>query len=100
MTRLVASLWAGELSLGRAFWEFVVLYGLALNLVATLGYFALLANDAPLALTYLAFFLPLPYDVLVLVGVWRSAAHYEGPPLWADLARGAMVLWFLIETLA
>lgn len=100
MITLIARLWAGELSLGRTFWEFAVLYGFALNLAATLAYLSLLANDASPWLAYLVFFLPLPYDVLTLVAVWRSAARYQGPSLWADLARAAIVVWILIELLA
>jgi hypothetical protein len=28
-----------------------------------------------------------PYNILALVGVWRSAARYPGDALHADLAR-------------
>ena len=97
MIKLVARLWAGEVSLARTFWEFAILYGFALNLAATIGYLSLLANHASVALTYLIFILPLPYDAFMLVAVWRSAGRYLGPAFWADLARAAIVLWFLLE---
>ncbi|MGF1609604.1 MAG: hypothetical protein ACFCUQ_09430 [Kiloniellales bacterium] len=100
MIKLIARLWAGELSLARTFWEFAILYGFALNLSATLGYLTLLVNNASPLLAYLVFFLPLPYDVLTVVAVWRSAARYQGPTLWADLARVAIVFWFFVEVLA
>jgi hypothetical protein len=100
MITLIRRLWAGELSLRRSFWEFAILYGFALNLAATFGYLSLLANDASPVFAYLVFFLPLPYDVLTLVAVWRSAARYQGPPLLADLARAAIVVWILLELLA
>lgn len=100
MIKLAARLWAGDVSLGRTFWEFELLYGFALNLIATLVYLALLANHAPLVLVYLVFFLPLPYDGFMLVAVWRSAARYQGSPMLADLARGAAVVWFLLEIFA
>ena len=34
----------------------------------------------------------LPYNLLALVGVWRSAGHYTWPQLHADLARGASLV--------
>jgi hypothetical protein len=39
------------------------------------------------------FLLPVPYVVVAVVGVWRSASAYEGPEHWAKLARTAAVLW-------
>jgi hypothetical protein len=41
------------------------------------------------------FLLPLPYNVLAVVGVWRSADTYNGPRHWATLARVAAVAWSL-----
>jgi hypothetical protein len=34
----------------------------------------------------------LPYNFVAIVGVWRSAARYDGPAIHADLARGATVM--------
>jgi hypothetical protein len=42
--------------------------------------------------------LPLPYAVLVVVAVWRSAVHYRGPPERAQLAKAGIVVWAVLAT--
>lgn len=93
-------LWAGRMPLPRAFWEFAIFYGFVLNLFTTVGCFALLAMDVPAAIAMTVFFLALPYNLFVLVAVWRSAARYPGPPHWANAARVAVTLWVVAATLA
>ena len=90
---IVRRLWAGEVPLGRAFWSYAIIGGTALNGVTTLLAMALVAMDAPAVLAVVAFGLPIPYNLLLLVAVWRSAGAYQGPRLWADLARVAIVIW-------
>ena len=86
MSRLRA-LWSGELSLGEAFWTYAVTVGLAVNLTTSLLFLILLSWDRPIAALFVGYALSVPYNVLALVGVWRSAARYEGERLHADLAR-------------
>lgn len=92
-------LWAGRMPLPRAFWEFAVFYGFVLNLVTTVATFGLLALKVPEAVAMTVFFLPLPYNLFVLVAVWRSAARYQGPAHWANAARVAVTLWVVAATL-
>lgn len=92
-------LWAGRMPLPRAFWEFAVFYGFVLNLVTTVATFGLLALDVTEAVAMAVFFLPLPYNLFVLVAVWRSAARYQGPAHWANAARVAVTLWVVAATL-
>jgi hypothetical protein len=40
--------------------------------------------------------LSVPYTVLATVGVWRSAARYDGPTLHAELARIATAIVMLV----
>jgi hypothetical protein len=40
-----------------------------------------------------------PYNILVLVGVWRAAARHPGPVVQADLARGASALLMTVLSL-
>lgn len=87
------ALWKGQLPLSRAFWEYAVVYVALANLFATMATFAVVAADLPGALAVGAFLLPVPYIVVAVVGVWRSAGAYAGPQHWARLARGAAVLW-------
>ena len=87
------ALWTGALPLQRAFWDYAMLGGFFVNLAASVGSMALLVAGFPAVLTLAVHLAPLPYNVLVLVGVWRSAALYPGPPIWASLARAAIVIW-------
>jgi hypothetical protein len=95
-----ARLWRGDVALAHAFWRCGVAYGSLLNLMTTIVAFALLAAGAAIPLVVLAHLLPLPYNVLVVVGVWRSAARYRGDVLWANLARVAVIAWAVLATVA
>lgn len=98
MWHWVRRLWAGEVPLARAFWDYGFIGGTALNALVTFSAMAVLAMDAPGALAVGLFLLPAPYNLLVVVAVWRSAAAYEGRRLWAGLARIAIVLWAAAAT--
>ena len=100
MTRTLTALWRGELPLRRAFWDFAILYGVLVNLAATGGYLGLLSAGVHPAIGLAVYFAPLPYNVAVFVGVWRSADRYSGPAHWADAARAAITLWLAVATLA
>jgi len=89
----VKALWKGELPLARAFWEFAVVYVTLANIFATGTAFAVIAADLPAVLAAGIFLLPVPYTVVAVVGVWRSADAYRGPPHWARLARIAALAW-------
>ena len=96
----ITRLWNGEISLFDAFWFYAIGLGLLVNLVALALLFALLVNDAPNALLMAAFLLPIPYNVLFAVGVWRSADNDSSAARWADAAKITAVLWALLLTLA
>lgn len=87
------ALWNGHLPLARAFWEFAVLYLALINIFATVAALGALALNLPAALAAAIFLLPVPYIIVAVVAVWRSAAAYTGPRYWATLARLAAVLW-------
>jgi hypothetical protein len=91
--RLLRALWKGQLPLVQAFWEFAIVYVALANLCATIAAFAVVAADLPAALAVAVFLLPVPYILVAVLGVWRSAAVYVGPPHWATLARIAAILW-------
>ena len=99
MKELVKHLWAGDLPLRRAFWDYAVFYGLLVNVITDVAFFALLMNDGNMALVALAFAVPIPYNILVAVAVWRSAGRYQGPKKWAELARVGTVIWMTVLTL-
>lgn len=99
LIRLAKALWTGEVPLGRAFWEYAMVWGSLANLLTSVAYFALLATPLHPALALLMFALPIPYNVFVAVAVWRSADRYAGPRSRADLARLAVVLWAIAASL-
>jgi hypothetical protein len=90
------ALWTGQLPLGRAFWEYALLYGTLASLLATGSALALLAAGIPAVLALVVHLLAWPYLLLVVVGVHRSASRYTGRPLWARLAEVTVVLWAVI----
>ncbi|MFQ5775969.1 MAG: hypothetical protein ACE5GS_15720 [Kiloniellaceae bacterium] len=98
MTRLVKQLWAGEIPLGKAFWQYAIGYALLINLATHLAFLALLERDADTLLVVLAFAAPVPYNIFVAVAVWRSADRYPGRKTWAELARVGTVLWMIVLT--
>jgi hypothetical protein len=102
MSRLrqrLADLWRGRVPMSRVFWEYAVCFGTVLNLLTTIASFALLAGDYPGWLTIVVFLLPAPYNLLMIVAVWKSAMRYEGPQYWATLARAFIIVWAVAATL-
>ena len=100
MAGFVKRLWAGDLPLPQAIWEYAVFYGLLINVLTDVLFYALLINDANSVLVVLAFALPIPYNIFVIVAVWRSAGRYPGPEKLRDLARLGTVVWMVVLTLA
>ena len=100
LRQLLADLWNGRVPLARAFWEYAVVYGSLLSLLSTVAFLALIAGGYPAALALFFYFLPAPYNLLMIVAVWRSAARYRGPAHWATLARALIIVWAAVATLA
>lgn len=85
--RTLRALWSGDLPLGEAFWTFAIGIGLLVNLISSGLFLALITVDRPWTALFVGYVLSVPYNVVALVGVWRSAARYEGEAIRADLAR-------------
>ncbi|NNU82169.1 hypothetical protein HMH01_17160 [Halovulum dunhuangense] len=85
------ALWMGNLPLSEAFWGWTVVGGLLVNVSTSVVFLILLTYDQPLPALAVGYGLSLPFNLMVVVGVWRSAARYDGPPLHATLARGVSV---------
>jgi hypothetical protein len=86
----------GELPLDEAFWTCTLGIGLVVNLTTSVLFLALITMDRPWAALFAGYALSVPYNVLAGVGVWRSAARYQGPASHADLARIATVIVMLL----
>lgn len=85
------ALWRGDLALGEAFWSWAVFGGLMVNLSTSVVFLLLVTLDVVWLGLIIGKGLSLPYNLLVLVGVWRSAVQYDGPAAYADLARGTVI---------
>jgi hypothetical protein len=94
--RKLRALWAGELPLGEAVWTYAIGIGLLVNLTTSGLFLALIMYDRPFAALFVGYVLSVPYNVVALVGVWRSAARYEGRAGLADLARIVTVVAMLL----
>ena len=92
MAQLIA-LWRGEIPLSQALWEYAVVYGTIANIVATAAAIAAVAAGLPDAVGIGLFLSPVPYILTAVIGVVRSANRYQGPPMWAGLAKLAVVVW-------
>lgn len=98
--RQLGAFWHGRLSLGEAFWTYAVLIGAAVNIAATAASMTALAADLNGVLALAIHLSPLPYNVAIVVGVWRSAARHEGARHHAEAARCVVVAWAVLLTLA
>jgi hypothetical protein len=94
--RKLRALWSGELPLGEAFWTYAIGIGLLVNLTTSGLFLALITVDRPWAALFVGYVLSVPYNVVALVGVWRSAARYEGEALHAALARVVTLVAMLL----
>ncbi len=98
MAHRLKSFWRGEVPLPEVFWHYAVGYGLVLNIATSILFIPLAKMDLSPWLLVPAYFLPAPYNLFMIVVVWRSAGHYRGPKHWAELARICTVIGMLILT--
>jgi hypothetical protein len=90
-------IWLGQPSLGNVFWQDMIVVGTAINLAALLLAFVVLAAGLPTATGVVIFLAPVPYSLLLVAGVWRSAAREASD--WSWPARVAAVAWLLLALL-
>ena len=96
--RRLRALWTGGIPLPEAFWWYGIALSLILNGLATIAALAIANIGAPGWLIVTVHLSPLPYNLLALVAVWRSAANWHGAPRWATLARLVIVVWLAAAT--
>lgn len=89
-------LWRGNLQLGDAFWNWAVLGALAVNISTTVLFLILISADQPWPALIVGYGFSIPYNIVALVGVWRSAARHNGLSLHVDLARWTSLILLTI----
>jgi hypothetical protein len=92
----IVEFWRGDVPLGRAFWLWGILGGGVVSLVTTVFALALLTTGVPALLAALVFVLHIPWNLVVLVGVWRSAGRPEVGRDTASLARLVTLAWVVV----
>ena len=95
----IARLWRGEHDLHDTFWRYVILYGLIVNVATSVGFMALISLDRPAAAAFVGYALSVPYNVFVLVALFRAAGAYKGMPSTPAFMRIASVLWMVLLTI-
>ena len=94
--RAVVEFWRGELPLERAFWLWGILGGGVVSLLTTVVALALVASGAPAWLAALVFAVHIPWNLVLLLGVWRSAERAEISRDTAWLTRFVMLVWVVV----
>ena len=97
--RTIVEFFRGGLPLGRAFWLWGILGGGIVSLFSTLLALTLIAASAPAWLAVLAFAAHIPWNLMLLVGIWRSAGRPEVSPAAANLARTIILAWVVVLSL-
>ncbi len=86
---VLGRLWRGEVPLPDVFWNWAVLGGLAVNLSTSVLFLVLMMQGWTALAFFFGYGCSLPYNILVTVGVWRSAAR---EPPGSALARIAPIV--------
>ena len=89
-------LWQGELALENAFWNWAVFGGLIVNVASSVLFGFQIMADRPVSALIVGYAFSVPYNIIVSVGVWRSAERYPGGRRWADLARIVTVIGMIL----
>jgi hypothetical protein len=97
--RTIVEFFRGGLPLGRAFWLWGILGGGIVSLFSTLLALTLIAAGVPAWLAVLAFAAHIPWNLMLLVGIWRSAGRPEVSPAAANLARTVILAWVVVLSL-
>ena len=93
MIRYFRELWTGSLPLPRALWFDMLAVGTLVNAASLVVMLILFAAHAPTALPLVVFLAPIPYNIALFVGVWRSASQARDD--WAFIARSIASIWLV-----
>lgn len=85
---------AGDVPLGKAFYNDMLAVGTMVNLAMGICALAMLAADLPIWLPIIAFLLPQPYNIILVISVFRSASRSQGRGL--DFVKVAAIVWFVV----
>jgi hypothetical protein len=95
----VRDFWAGRLPLGQAFWLWGIIGGGVVNFFVTLLALALITFRVPGWAALLVMLAPIPWNIGLAVGVWRSAGRPGVGSELAALARTLIVGWVVLMSM-
>lgn len=96
MFRRIGALWRGQVPLSHAFWDWAVIGGLVVNVTTTFASLALVMQDQRALALIVGYAIPIPYNLMALVGVWRAAARDGGDARRIFFLRTVTVIWLAI----
>lgn len=85
---------AGDVPLGGAFYNDMLAVGSMVNMAIGICAFAMIAADLPIWLPIIVFLSPQPYNIILLISVWRSASR--SPGRGTELVKAAAIVWFAV----
>jgi hypothetical protein len=94
LLRHIRSLWRGERPLARVFWTDLIVIGTLINVLASVAAMLLFVSGAPIAIGVIVHFLPVPYNILLFMAVWQSAARETS--LWSFPAQAVSLIWLIL----
>ena len=94
LLRYLRALWQGERPLSQVFWSDMIVIGTLVNVLASVAALLLIVSGAPVAVGVFAHFAPLPYNILLFLAVWRSAARETS--IWSFAAQPAALVWLIV----
>ena len=97
--RALMDFWRGNVPLSRAFWAWGILGGAVVSALFSILALILLVNEAPGWLASLIFAAHIPWNIVLLIGVWRSSERSEVSREVATAARLAMAVWVVVLSL-
>ena len=94
MLRTIKRYLAGQVPLRQVFLHDMLLIGTMVNVAIALAALAAFAMDLPTWAGIAIFLSPQPYNLVLAISVWRSAAH--DTPRWGETAKVTSILWFAL----
>jgi hypothetical protein len=75
--------WRGDVAAAPLFWRDMLAVGTVINLLISFVALMLAAQGAPTSLAVLVHFLPLPYNLFLVVALWRLPGRSQALALLA-----------------
>jgi hypothetical protein len=89
-----AARWRGAVAIDRLFWTDMIIVATLINVAAAFGAVMLLGLKLPAWIAVALFLAPLPYNVFLVLAVWRTTEGMAGSA--ASGYRFAALIWLVL----